>query len=84
MFKMNKNEYMEQDTEEWAHFNIRCVKSLRDDAEASAKKQGQSLAEWIRRAIQEKLEREKNQTTDDELELRIEAVLKKMLAEAKE
>lgn len=84
MFKMNKNEYMEQETEGWAHFNIRCVKSLRDEAEASAKEQGQSLAEWIRRAIQEKLDREKNQTADDDLDARIEAVLRKMLAEAKQ
>lgn len=63
---------------------VRCSQELRDEAEALARRDGQSLAEWMRRAVQEKVDREKNQTTDDELELRIEAVLKKMLAEAKE
>jgi hypothetical protein len=57
---------------------------VREEVEALAKRDGQSIAEWMRRAVQEKIDREKNQTTDDELELRIEAVLKKMLAEAKE
>lgn len=80
---MNTFEYMEREQEEWSHFNIRCAKSLRDMAEESAKEQGQSLAEWIRRAIQEKLDREKNKVSDDDLDARIEAVLKKMLAEAK-
>jgi hypothetical protein len=57
---------------------------VREEVEALAKRDGQSIAEWMRRAVQEKIDREKNQTTDDELELRIEAVLKKMLVEAKE
>jgi hypothetical protein len=57
---------------------------VREEVEALAKRDGQSIAEWMRRAVQEKIDREKNQTTDDELELRIEAVLKKMLAESKE
>lgn len=63
---------------------IRCTWEVREEVEALAKRDGQSIAEWMRRAVQEKIDREKNQTTDDELELRIEAVLKKMLAEAKE
>lgn len=41
----------------WAHFNVRCEVELREKAEADVKKNGQSLAEWIRRAMQEKVER---------------------------
>ena len=67
-----------------SHFNIRCPLSLRLAAEKSADEAGQSLAEWIRRAMKEKLAREANPVADDELDARIEAVLKKMLAEAKQ
>ena len=45
----------------WAHFNVRCPVSLRVSADEAAKKAGQSLAEWVRRAMQEKLERDKQQ-----------------------
>ncbi|MCZ0859903.1 hypothetical protein O0S10_01510 [Methanocorpusculum sp. MG] len=57
-------------------FHAQC-KALSDDA-------GQTLAEWIRRAMREKLEREVNGDSgisDDELDSRIEAVLTRMLQE---
>ena len=57
-------------------FHAQC-KALSDDA-------GQTLAEWIRRAMREKLEREVNGNSgisDDELDSRIEAVLTRMLQE---
>lgn len=67
---------------------VRCSQELRDEAEALARRDGQSLAEWMRRAVQEKVDREKSSDAEyvsaDELDARIEAVLKKMLAEAKE
>ena len=67
---------------------VRCSQELRDEAEALARRDGQSLAEWMRRAVQEKVDREKSSDTEyisaDELDARIEAVLRKMLAEAKE
>lgn len=73
--------------EEWAQFTIRCPGEMRRNAEASADAVGQSLAEWIRRAIQEKLDRESNliseQITDDELDARIEAILIRKLEEKK-
>lgn len=60
---------------------IRCTWELREEVEELAKKDGQSLAEWMRRAVQEKIERDKHDLKDDELEKKIESVLKKMLAE---
>lgn len=66
---------------------VRCSQELRDEAEALARRDGQSLAEWMRRAVQEKVDREKSSDTEyvsaDELDARIEAVLRKMLAEVK-
>jgi len=59
-------------------FHARC-KKLSDDA-------GQTLAEWIRRAMREKLEREVNSDSgisDNELDARIEAVLTRILDEKK-
>ncbi len=46
-----------------AHFNIRCSVKMRMDAENAAKEAGQSIAEWIRRAIQKELDaRERDQS----------------------
>lgn len=46
-----------------AHFNIRCSMKMRMDAENAAKEAGQSIAEWIRRAIQKELDaRERDQS----------------------
>ena len=74
------------DTE--SHFNIRCPKDLREKAEASAVAAGQSLAEWIRRAMREKLEREKEQERaelspeqDADVEEMVRALIEKVLAE---
>ncbi|HJK49495.1 MAG TPA: hypothetical protein O0X13_02745 [Methanocorpusculum sp.] len=49
-----------KDSDEWAQFTIRCTVDQKNEAEESAIKAGQSLAEWIRRAIQEKIDRERN------------------------
>lgn len=73
-----------KDSDEWAQFTIRCTVDQKNEAEESAIKAGQSLAEWIRRAIQEKIERERNpgrELSDEELDARIEAVLDRMIAE---
>lgn len=76
------------DTE--SHFNIRCPKDLREKAEASAVAAGQSLAEWIRRAMREKLEREKKVAVpraelsteqDADVEDMVRALIEKVLAE---
>ena len=72
------------DTE--SHFNIRCPKDLREKAEASAVAAGQSLAEWIRRAMREKLEREKERAElspeqDADVEEMVRALIEKVLAE---
>jgi len=47
----------QNDDANWTHFNVRCEKELRKRAEADARNLGQSFAEWIRRAMMEKLER---------------------------
>lgn len=60
---------------------VRCSQELRDKAEVLARRDGQSLAEWMRRAVQEKVEREEHNVNDEELEAKIESVLKRMLAE---
>lgn len=68
-------------------FTLRCSRKMRSEAQQSADDLGQSLAEWLRRAIQEKLDREKNggsDISDEELDARIEVVLKKMIEEKKE
>ena len=74
------------DTE--SHFNIRCPKDLREKAEASAVAAGQSLAEWIRRAMREKLEREKEKERaelsteqDTDVEDMVRTLIEKVLAE---
>ncbi|HJK57564.1 MAG TPA: hypothetical protein O0X46_02170 [Methanocorpusculum sp.] len=57
-------------------FHAQC-KALSDDA-------GQTLAEWIRRAMREKLEREVNgesDISDSEFKARVKEVLEEMLAE---
>ena len=86
---MCKNEYiyaMSQNDEEWTHFNVRCLASFRKEAEASAERQGQSFAEWIRRAMQEKLEREKTgyALRDPQLDAIIEEIVDRKLAQKKE
>ena len=43
-----------------AHFNIRCSMKMRMDVENAAKEAGQSIAEWIRRAMQHELDREES------------------------
>ena len=69
---------------------IRCDMELREMCEESARRQGQSIAEWMRRAAQEKLDREKScappagpAPTDEELDARIEAVLRRMMEKQK-
>lgn len=72
---------MSEKTDE-AQFTIRCSYAMRDAAETAARNQGQSLAEWIRRAIQEKLDRDAvDNVSDDDLDARIERVLTRMLKE---
>ena len=65
-------------------FSIRCLRSLRENAEAVAKDRGQTLSEWIRRAMQEKLDREINPQTEvltaEELEEVIARILEEKLA----
>ena len=71
-------------------FPVRCSMELRTQAEESASAAGQSLVEWVRRAMQEKLDREKScappagpAPTDEELDARIEAVLRRMMEKQK-
>ncbi len=76
-------------TETETQFTLRCSRSMRSDAEKFAEIKGQSLAEWLRRAVQEKLDREKegigaDAISNEELEARIEKILNEMLAEKKE
>ena len=73
---------MSQNDDTWTHFNVRCLTSLREEAEASAERQGQSFAEWIRRAMQEKLVREKTESSilSEEMKLLIEETVAKMIA----
>jgi hypothetical protein len=59
---------------------------MRSDAEKFAEAKGQSLAEWLRRAVQEKLDREKkgigaDTVSNEELEAMIEKILTEKLAE---
>ena len=66
---------------------VKMPQSLKNDAERSANALGISLMEYIRRAVQEKLDRESGTVrdivtvTDEELDARIEAFLEKKLAE---
>ncbi|MBN2734757.1 MAG: hypothetical protein JXQ82_07875 [Methanomicrobiaceae archaeon] len=68
---------------------VKMPQSLKNDAERSANELGISLMEYIRRAVQEKLDRESGAVrdivtvTDEELDARIEAFLEKKLAEKK-
>ena len=63
---------------------IRCTQELRDEVEILAKEKGQSIAEWMRRTIQKEVELSKHMTQkEDELEVRIEAIVRKILAEGK-
>ena len=63
---------------------IRCTQELRDEVEILAKEKGQSIAEWMRRTIQKEVEFSKHMTQkEDELEVRIEAIVRKILAEGK-
>jgi len=53
---------MTQKKDDWsnvAHFNIRCALDTRKEVEKAAKEAGQSVAEWIRRAIKNELDRER-------------------------
>lgn len=72
------------DGEDWAQFTIRCPSEMRRKAELSADAVGQSLAEWIRRAIQEKLDHEVNgdpDISDEKLRETIRSVVEEMLEE---
>ena len=74
----------QHDTDVWAHFNVRCERWLRNSAEELAKKSGQSLGEFVRRAIKEKVERESgaNPSVDPEnLQSMVDASVKKALSE---
>ena len=63
---------------------IRCTQELRDEVEILAREKGQSIAEWMRRTIQKEVELSKHMTQkEDELEVRIEAIVRKILAEGK-
>lgn len=75
-----------------AHFNIRCSMKMRMDAENAAKEAGQSIAEWIRRAIQKELDaRERDQSVKaggvfvsyDELDAYIEKFLDRKMKETR-
>ena len=75
-------------TETETQFTLRCSRSMRSDAEKFAETKGQSLAEWLRRAVQEKLDRERggigaDTISNEELEAKIEKILTEMLAEKK-
>lgn len=60
---------------------VRCNNDLKDKAEELANEKGQSLVEWIRRAIKEKIERETSGVSDAELEATVRKVLLKMKQE---
>jgi len=69
-----------------AQFSLRIPEKMKDDLQAAAEKQGIDGVVWIRHAIQEKLDREKNNLSSDaisnkELEALIEKVLTEKLAE---
>lgn len=46
-------------------FMVRCNQELRDAAEKLASINGQSLVEWVRRAIKSEVERQSNGDTED-------------------
>jgi len=80
----------QNDDVNWTHFNVRCEKELRTKAEEDAKMRGQSLSEWIRRAMMEKLQNNSLQAREDmltlsdaELKNAIREVVNEMLAEKK-
>lgn len=64
-----------------AQFTLRLPAEMKAAVWESAKKQDIDGVTWIRHAIREKLEREAHSVPDEELEKKIESVLKKMLAE---
>lgn len=69
-----------------AQFSLRIPKKMKDDLQIAAEKQGIDGVVWIRHAIQEKLDREKNNQGPDTmsnevLEALIERVLNEKLAE---
>lgn len=49
---------MSNDKKQETQFPVRCSIELRETAEALAKSSGWSLVEWVRRAMQEKIDRE--------------------------
>lgn len=69
-----------------SQFTLRLPSDLKARLQKSADEQDIDGVTWVRHAIREKLEREemkKNGIPDDDLDARIEAVLRKMLAEVK-
>lgn len=69
-----------------SQFTLRCSLEMRQKAEKLAKMKGQSLAEWLRRAVQNEIDREVNgesDISDDELRETIRSVVEEVLAEKK-
>lgn len=71
----------QHDTENWAHFNVRCEREVREKAEALAKERGWSVAEWVRRAMIEKIERAEDGISETELTEVVRKVLEQMQSE---
>jgi predicted DNA-binding protein len=74
------------DSDNEIQLSIRMSAKFRDECKQLSDAAGQTLAEWIRRAMREKLEREVNgesDISDEELDARIEAILTRMLEEKK-
>ena len=69
-----------------SQFTLRCSFEMRQKAEKLAKMRGQSLAEWLRRAMREKRDCEVNgdsDSPDNELRETIQEVVAEMLEERK-
>ena len=77
---------MAEKSEKDAQFTIRLPQSLKDEVWESAKVQDIDGVVWIRHAIREKLERERNpsrELSDEEFERRVVDIVTKMLNERK-
>lgn len=64
--------------------NFRVTETMKTKLDAAADAEKISSTEWVRQAIQEKLDRKErsiSDITDAELDLRIEAVLKRLIKE---
>lgn len=67
-----------------ASITVRCDNELKEQAEQLAREKGQSLVEWIRRAIKEKIDRDVSSTDEAQIEETVRRILLKMRSEGKQ